>query len=105
MTKQIEVSFSVSPKDGAMIRAIADRAWEATWVRDAYRDRMALMMDLTALHANGNPLRLAALLDADAFNFSHDISGIAANLDRETGQLNNCFSPRFSMPQRDEVAA
>lgn len=53
-------------------------------------------MDLCACHANGNPLRLADLLAADDLNFTHDITGIARHMDRETGQLRDLFSPRFS---------
>lgn len=53
-------------------------------------------MDLTAVHANGNPMRLADLLAADDFNFAHDIVGISRFLDRNTGRLTDCFSPRFS---------
>jgi hypothetical protein len=57
-----------------------------------------LTMDLTAVHANGNPLRLAALLAADDFNFAHDVYGIQQHINRNTAKLENHFSPRFSMP-------
>ena len=56
-------------------------------------------MDITACHANGNPLRLAELLSADDFNFCHDVLGIRRHINRETGQLENCFVPRFSCPE------
>jgi hypothetical protein len=57
---------------------------------------MALTMDITAVHANGNPLRLADLLAADDFNFTHDVYSIVRHIDRKSGQLGDCFVPRFS---------
>lgn len=63
----------------------------------AINTRMDCDMDITACHCNGNTLNLAALLVADDFNFSHDVSGIASNLNRQTGKLENCFVPRFTV--------
>lgn len=54
-----------------------------------------LEMDITAAHI-ANPLRLDALLNADEFNFIHDICGIRENINRKNGEMNNCFLPRFS---------
>lgn len=56
-------------------------------------------MDITATHANGCPLKLAELLAADDFNFSHDVAGIYRHLDRTTGKLLDCFLPRFAQKQ------
>lgn len=53
-------------------------------------------MDVIAVHMNGRPLRLEALLAADDFNFAHDVFGIRRHLDRDTGELTQCFVPRFS---------
>jgi hypothetical protein len=53
------------------------------------------MMDITAVHANGCPLRLKELFSAPAFDFTHDIAGIRRCLNRETGQLEHCFVPRY----------
>ena len=58
--------------------------------------QMTAMMDIGACHSNGNPLRLADLLEGDEVNFSHDVFGIRANIDRTTGKLMNCFVPRYS---------
>lgn len=55
-------------------------------------------MDVGATHTCGCPLDLQKLLDADKFNFAHDIFGINKNLDRETGELLNCFLPRCALP-------
>lgn len=53
-------------------------------------------MNVSACHASGNPLRLSELLAADDFNFAHDVFGIDRHIDRETGELLNFFSPRYS---------
>lgn len=58
-----------------------------------------VVMDIIAVHRNGCPLRLAELLAADDFNFAHDVFGIRRHLDRTTGQLRNCFVPRFARPR------
>ena len=34
------------------------------------------------------------LLEADDFGFAHDIIGIQNNINRETGEFENCFVPR-----------
>jgi hypothetical protein len=96
---QHHLSFSTSPADFDIICKIVDPAWRIPWLRKSYASRTDLCMDVTAVHANGNPLRLEALLAADDFNFAHDMSGICNCLDRNTGQLMRGFSPRFSQPQ------
>jgi len=59
-------------------------------------DTMSVSMDLQACHTCGNPLKLAELLAASDGDLAHDVSGINRHLDRETGKLGGCFSPRFS---------
>lgn len=98
-----EISFKVSRDEFDTISKIVGRAWGIGWLRRSYRKRMDMQMDVTAVHANGNPLRLEELLAADEFNFAHDMSGICNCLDRDTGQLTKGFSPRYS--QCDVVAA
>lgn len=56
-----------------------------------------VMLDVAYCHANGCPLRLRELLQADAFNFAHDIHGISMNIDRTTGKLKNKFKPRMAV--------
>ena len=64
-------------------------------------DRMSLEMDIAATHAKC-PLRLQELLNADDFNFAHDVFGIMGHIDRSTGLLGDCFVPRFAAsPQTD----
>lgn len=62
----------------------------------ALEDRLSLAMDLSAADGvNGNPrLDFEALMTADDDTFLHDIAGIYANLDRETGELGGRFTPR-----------
>jgi hypothetical protein len=98
------VSFRCSEADSKVIRAIARRARELYLANKVDRDLQDIEMDVTATHCNGNPLRLADLLAADDFNFMHDVSKIARHLDRETGKLTDCFSPRFSLRAPSEAA-
>lgn len=51
-------------------------------------------MDILATHLNGCPLDFQKLIDADDFNFIHDVFGIQRHLNRKTGKLKNCFLPR-----------
>lgn len=91
------VSFSVTREESLIIDKIAKRGVKMAHAQGITIPFMNMSMDLCATHANGNPLRLTELLDADDFNFSHDVFGIRRHLDRETGQLTDCFVPRFSL--------
>ena len=85
------MDFNANTHDMAVIGRIAKRA------HDEYEaDYITVMMDIEAVHCNGNPLRLDELLKADNFNFLHDIGGINKHINRETGKLEDCFSPRYS---------
>ncbi len=94
----MNVRFDVSKEDAAIIEKIADRAIKAAMGAGWMYDPVGARMDITACHRNGTPLRLDELLDADDFNFSHDVFGIRRNLDRTTGKLLNHFCPRFAQP-------
>ena len=59
--------------------------------------RMNLLMDIEATHSNGNQLMLNELLESPDGDFTHDIMGIRNNINRTTGKLENCFSPRCSV--------
>lgn len=86
--KTEQISWKISSKDAELVGKIADRAQP--------EDRQGFVMDMMATHANGNPMDFEKLLSADDFNFNHDVYGIERHLDRETGKLRNCFSPRCS---------
>ena len=58
-------------------------------------DRVSLHMDLDVAMKEFN-LRLEELLNADNFNFSHDIVGIQLNIDRRNFKMNDVFVPRFA---------
>lgn len=60
--------------------------------------RLNLQMDLSAVHAK-MPLKLAELATADDFNFAHDVAGIVGHLNRQTGELEDFFVPRFACRQ------
>lgn len=93
-------SFNVTRKDSDLIGKIVDRGMRLPWSHALRPKRIDLHMDITAAHANGCPLRLAALLEADDGNFGHDIGGIRRFLDRSTGELGGCFVPRYAQPSR-----
>lgn len=80
-------------EDGETATAIANRAKDLPVYQGT--PVVEIMLDLAAVHFH-TPLRLEALLAADDFNFAHDMGGIAVNLNRNTGELMNCFLPRFA---------
>lgn len=88
-----DINWSTTKEDTLTINAIADRAMNLGF----QHPKMEILMDISAAHANGCPLRLKDLLDADDFNFMHDIVGIRKHLNRETGQLDGRFLPRFAV--------
>ena len=56
------------------------------------------LMDMQAANGvNGNDhIDFDRLLEADDFNFAHDVFGIIRHMDRTTGKLTDFFSPRFT---------
>ncbi|MCF7634874.1 MAG: hypothetical protein LLF82_000340 [Dehalococcoides mccartyi] len=94
-----EIQFVTDKNDLLLIEAIAVRA-----VKDLQLDRVHTSMDLSACHANGNPLRLKELLEADDYNFAHDIFGIYNCINRYTGKLERGFRPRYSEPTKREAS-
>lgn len=81
-----KVSFDVTEDEAEIIEKIAARAVKGAAKHGIKLDQVSTEMDVTATHANGCPLRLQELLEADEFNFSHDIVGITNNIDRTTGK-------------------
>ena len=90
-------NFKVSPDDLRLIMEIAGRAGKIAKQQGGDLNHLHLAMDLCVTH-NSCPLDLQGLLDADPFNFTHDIAGIMQCLDRETGRLSR-FLPRFAKEQ------
>lgn len=94
-----EINFTATKEEYEIIGRIVKRAVALFAEYDVTLDSTSLMMDITATHANGCPLRLAELLEAEEIDFAHDISGITRHIDRTTGELQDCFLPRYSQPQ------
>lgn len=75
-----------------LISKIAERAEKMGLLAS---DRFTFLMDMS--HANAEfDLRMSDLLNADDFNFAHDVVGIQNNINRTTGKIDNMFVPRFS---------
>ncbi len=89
-----EINWTVSREDAEVIRSIVQRA---QCEHPGVFDTMTLTMDLTACHLNDCPLKLAELLDADGVNFIHDVAGVSRHINCETGNLGDCFQPRFAV--------
>lgn len=84
-------NWKVTREEAETIGWIARR-----YVAEFGGDLTGVSMDITAAHANGCTLDLDGLLDADGFNFAHDVTGITRHIDRETGQIVGGFLPRFA---------
>ena len=95
------INWNATKEDTQTISKIVDRYMEfhhSLGIPKGYqRPRMDIAMDIEAVHCNGNPLRLEGLLEADDFNFSHDMIGIQQHLNRRTGKLMDRFVPRYSV--------
>ncbi len=78
-----------------LIVLIAQRACKANKAIDFEK----ATMDLNVAHSSGNPLDFQKLLDFPPEDFNHDFYGIFANINRETGKLDNGFVPRCSMDE------
>ena len=59
-------------------------------------EKINTMMDLTYCIEGGCNLRLKEMLDAEDFNFLHDVAGINRHLDHNTHSLRGGFWPRFA---------
>lgn len=83
--------------DAAVDRAMALLA--SNGGRISSEQKMSLAMDLMAADgANGNdPIDWQKLLSFGDGNFAHDVFGILRHMDRSTGQIGDCFSPRAAM--------
>lgn len=95
-TTAYDIKFNATKEEHSAIARIAARAVKL----NSEYDFQTCVMDLTACHANGNPMDFAKLESADNFNFAHDVFGIANHIDRETGKLTRCFRPRCSQPSK-----
>jgi hypothetical protein len=93
-------------EDFELIEQIAERAarMDRKYNGKGAGKKLHHQMNIGACHASGNPLRLRDFLTADDFNFAHDVFGIDRHINRETGEMMNFFSPRFSARVEVEAA-
>lgn len=92
-------NFKTTRDQLELISKIADRAHaleHGAGARHGGQEIMTWLMDLSAV-MNSCPVDLAKLLAADDANFAHDVFGIRRHIDRETGELTDCFVPRFAV--------
>ena len=83
------MKFTATKEEFDTIGKIMKRALKHT-----DREPVNIMLDLEVCHSNGTPLDFDKLLAFDDCNFLHDINGIARHIDRNTGELKDCFLPR-----------
>ena len=91
------VKFGITPEQAALIDQIVKR--------DGSNDPLTLHMDLCAVHANGCPLDFGKLLAFSDGDFLHDIRGIQRHINRRTGALGDCFDPRCSISEAEQLRA
>lgn len=96
-------AFAATRDEQRLIALIAQRALAA----DLYVGPGATqdaMMDIEAVHCNHCALDLQALANAPATHFNHDICGIQRHIDRNTGKLLHCFTPRYALREYNLTA-
>lgn len=91
-----EISFKTTTEERIKIQQIAERAAKKYKEMGYKLNMLHSVMDITAVHLNGCPLDLERLLEAPEFDFIHDVAGIAQHLNRETGELEGFFIPRYA---------
>ncbi len=80
-------------------RVIGKIATRATRICKTYGIKYNLFecsMDIIITHLNAQKIKLQELSEADEGNFMHDILGIRNHLNKQTGELRDCFLPRYS---------
>ena len=75
-----------------LIMQIVNRAEELGLMQT---DRFTALLDMGKATEHFN-LRLAEMLNANAFNFTHDFIQIQNESNRATGKFSNRFVPRFA---------
>lgn len=92
----MSLNWNAGTADIDLIDKIADRVTKCSFYDELKVKKQHIVMDLTATHCNGCKLDLYAMLHGSLSDFAHDVVGIMRHLDRETGQLQDCFVPRFA---------
>lgn len=94
------INWNTSKTETRLIAAAANRAVEIAKKYGVPYDKCTAMMDLTACHANGCPLKLEQMTTMPEPDFAHDVFGIRRHLDRRSGKLKDCFLPRCAEPKK-----
>lgn len=89
-----KIQFQAKDADRVLLDRIIKRAHHYAAFSETFEAEIDTAMCITACHLNGCRLDLAKLLEADEFNFLHDVGGIVRHIDRETGKLRHHFLPR-----------
>jgi hypothetical protein len=91
-----EVWNKINKEDAILVAKIVDRAMNMTKdLRAPNINKLSFEMDITLAHIT-SPIRLKELLAAPNGDFGHDVFGIAFHINRDTGELKDGFSPRYS---------
>lgn len=93
------LSFEVGIEEAEIVAEIAERASAMAEKYGVVYRRLDAIMDISACHASGMPLRLRDLLAAKDGDFAHDVFGIRRHLNRTNGAVEDCFVPRFARRQ------
>jgi hypothetical protein len=88
------INWEITNPDASIVIDIVDRAEKLRIIFAT--EKRTTMMDITACHCNGCELDLAGLFAAAPMDFGHDVLGISEHLDRKTGALLDCFTPRYA---------
>lgn len=92
------MKIEITKTDYQTISKIANRMMSLPTSATFFRQKIDWEMDIEAAHQDVG-LKLSELLKADDGNFAHDLTGIRDNLNRDTGKLENCFLPRYAVPE------
>jgi len=86
----------MTTEEDRLIQLIATRALNEKSIEES-TDKLSLAMDITAVHCNGCKLDLEKLLTAKESDFFHDVIGIMAKVNRDTGGLKDHFLPHCTL--------
>lgn len=96
------MNWNATSREYELANQIAERALDLARIaenlnaHDAAEFKRSMLMDIIATHINGCQLHLDDLLRAPRLDFSHDVFGIRAHINRQTGKLEDCFVPRYA---------
>lgn len=88
------VKFKTTKAERELIDRIVARTMQLAKSIDVKYSEIDCAMDIKACHCNGMKLDLKRLLSFPDFDFSHDVFGIRRYINRNNGQITDCFVPR-----------